>query len=245
MMRMAIIYLVCITALSCSGGVHAGKSWWERGKELLDGLGGTTPASLSTTEVTSGLREALRVGSDNVISQLGRRNGFYQDNRAHIPLPDSLARTRNSLEKIGMGEQLDELELRMNRAAEAAAPRAKALFIDAIEQMTLDDARRIYNGPDDAATRYFQSKMSAPLASEFTPIVQDTLAEAGAVRAYDGIMNRYQQIPFMPDIKASLSQHVVDHAIGTIFDYLAAEEAAIRHDPAKQTTALLRRVFAK
>lgn len=236
-----VISMLLTGMLLTSQSALAQDSWWDRGKALLEGFSGDKP--LTTTEIADGLREALRVGTGNVVNHLGRENGYYNDARAHIPLPDSLARARDTLAKIGMSNSLDELELRMNRAAEAAAPKARAMFIDAIRNLTLDDVRRIYNGPDDAATRYFQGQMSQPLTQEFTPIVNDSLSQVGAIKTYDNIKGRYEQIPFVPDIKADLSAHVVDHAITAIFDYLAIEEAAIRNNPAKRTTELLQKVF--
>lgn len=227
---------------------QADGNWWDKGKQLLEGFGGDdsgTATTLSNADIAAGLREALRVGSDNVVNQLGQTNGYYEDPKAHIPLPDSLGRVRDTLARVGLAEQLDDLELRMNRAAEAAAPKARTMFVDAIRNMTLDDARAIYNGPEDAATRYFQEQMSTPLQREFTPVIDSSLAEVGAIRTYDQIMSDYQEMPFVPDIKADLSQHVADHAIGAIFDYLAVEEATIRANPARRTTELLQKVFAR
>jgi hypothetical protein len=142
-----------------------------------------------------------------------------------------------------MSAIMDDLELRLNRAAETATPRARKLFLNSIQEMTLKDVRRILEGPDDAATRYFQSKMSAPLAREMTPIVEDSLAEVGAIRAYDDAMARYESIPYVPDVKADLSRYVVDKAMDGIFYYLAREEAAIRRDPLKRTSEILQKVF--
>ncbi|MDZ7735755.1 MAG: DUF4197 domain-containing protein [Gammaproteobacteria bacterium] len=244
--RLSIVVLTAgILILAPGRNVPAETGWWERGKVLFEDFTGSDSGALTNTEIASGLREALRVGTGNVVSQLGQRNGYFNDPKAHIPLPDSLNRTRDTLARIGMSDTLDDLELRMNRAAEAAAPRARTMFIEAIRNMTLDDARRIYSGPEDAATRYFQARMSQPLTAEFTPIVNESLAQVGALRTYDDIVNRYRQIPFVPDIRADLSTHVVDHAITAIFDYLAIEEAAIRRDPAKRTTALLQKVFGQ
>lgn len=223
---------------------YADNSWWDRGKQLLKNYtAADSSTALNNGEIADGLREALRVGTTNVIKKLGQTNGYYNDPRAHIPLPESLAAVRDTLTRVGMGDSLNQLELRMNRAAEAAAPKARAMFINAIQNMTLDDVRRIYNGPDDAATRYFQSQMSQPLAREFTPVVNDSLSEVGAIRSYDRVMQNYSEIPFVPDIKANLSEHVVNHAVQGIFDYLAVEEAAIRRNPTKRTSELLRKVF--
>jgi len=144
-----------------------------------------------------------------------------------------------------MGSMLDDLELKLNRAAEAATPKAKALFLQSIQQMTLEDAQAVYSGPDDAATRYFEDKMSAPLTAEMSPVVSESLSQVGAIAAYDKVMSRYQNVPFAPDVKADLSEYVVSEGIGGIFYYLAKEEAAIRQDPAKRTTDILKKVFGK
>lgn len=113
-----------------------------------------------------------------------------------------------------------------------------------IQQMTLDDARKIYDGPKDAGTQYFRGKMPSPLATSMRPIVDEELAQAGAVKSCDRMMGQYRSIPFVPDAKADLMQYVLEKAIDGIFLYLGREEAAIRDDPAKRTTALLQRVFA-
>ena len=138
---------------------------------------------------------------------------------------------------------MDDLELRLNRAAEKATPKAKKLFHQAITEITLDDAKSIYKGPDDAATRYFKSKMSKPLAKAMHPIVDKSLSEVGAVRSYDKLIGKYRSIPFVPDVKTDLTNHVIKKGMKGIFHYLAREEAAIRRDPAKRTTELLKHVF--
>jgi hypothetical protein len=138
----------------------------------------------------------------------------------------------------------DDLETRLNRAAETAAPEAKELFWQAIIDMTLEDVQRIYDGPDDAATEYFKSKMSRPLAERMVPIVEHSLLDVGAIRSYDQMMGQYRALPFVPDVKADLTAYVVEKAMDGIFHYVAEEEAAIRTNPAARTTDLLKRVFA-
>jgi hypothetical protein len=147
------------------------------------------------------------------------------------------------LGKVGMSSMLDDLELKLNRAAEVATPKAKELFAQAISEMTFEDVMNIYNGPDDAATRYFQEKMTPPLAREMQPVVDQSLAEVGAVQAYENVMGEYRAIPFVPDVKADLRTYVVEKGMDGIFHYIALEEAAIRQNPAKRTTELLQRVF--
>lgn len=219
----------------------------KKGQEMMGGSSGGSSSgaasALSTSEIASGLKEALRVGADRVVSQVGRTDGYNKDPAIHLPLPGSLKSVQSALKAAGMSGMLDDLELKLNRAAEAAAAKARKLFVDAIAEMSIDDARKIYNGPKDAATRYFQSKMSQPLAAEMTPVVNRSLSEVGAIQSYDTVMAQYKRMPFVPDAKANLTSYVVQKAMDGIFLYLGKEEAAIRDNPAKQTTALLKKVF--
>ena len=235
---------ICI-AFAPISSVDAQSDWLEQAQKLWGGFGGGESArvALSNSEISAGLKEALRIGTGQVVARLGAVNGFNTDPWVHIPLPDSLRRVQSTLEKAGMSAVMDDLELRLNRAAEAATPKAKKLFLDSIQAMTLEDVRRIYEGPNDAATRYFQTRMSAPLAREMIPIVDKSLSEVGAIRAYDDAMAQYEAIPFVPDVKADLIRYVIDRGLDGIFFYLAKEEAAIREDPVKRTTELLRKVF--
>ncbi len=236
----ALLAILGLLTLS-SGNAHAEK-WWEKAKGLL---GGATQSSseLSTADVGGGLKEALRVGTENVVARLGQTGGFNADPAIHIPLPDELDKVKSVLSKVGMSDSLDDLELRLNRAAELATPMARDLFVKAIQEMSIDDVMGIYKGPEDAATRYFQSKMSPPLASAMQPVVTDSLADAGAAQMYDKVMERYNAVPFVKPVDADLSSYVVQKGMDGIFFYLAKEEAAIRQDPAKRTTDLLKKVF--
>lgn len=210
------------------------------GAGSLTGNGG----GLGSSEIVAGLKEALSIGSDRVVSLIGVSDGFWKRPDIRIPLPDSLRTVQQALSKVGLSGMVDDLELKLNRAAETATPRAKALFKDAISAMTVEDAQGILNGPQDAATQYFKGKMATPLKGEMRPIVDEELAKAGAVKAYDGMMGKYKTLPFVPDAKADLTDHVLTRGIDGIFTYLGKEEAAIRQDPAKRTTDLLRKVFA-
>jgi hypothetical protein len=215
----------------------------KKGQEMMGGSSSGGAGALSTGDIASGLKEALRVGSERVVSQVGKTDGYNKDPAIHLPLPGSLKSVQSALNAAGMGGMLDDLELKLNRAAEAAAPKARTLFADAVSQMSIDDARKIYDGPKDAATQYFKSKMSTPLAAEMTPVVNQSLAEVGAVKSYDAVMGQYKQIPFVPDAKANLTGYVVEKGMDGIFLYLGKEEAAIRDNPAKRSTELLKKVF--
>ena len=224
----------------------AGNSLLNKGTDLMKSIGVPAQAgSLSTDEIGAGLKEALKIGSGNVVTQLGATDGFNKDSSIHIPLPESLDKVKTLLSKVGKSSLLDDLELKLNRAAEIATPKAKQLFWNAISAMTLEDAKGILNGPDDSATRYFKGKMSPELAKEIRPVIDESLSDVGAIKAYDGAMQEYKAIPFVPDAKANLTDHVVEKGMDGIFYYMAKEEAAIRQNPARRTTDLLKKVFNK
>lgn len=214
-------------------------------KKGLDSLMGSesSAGALSNQDMADGLREALRVGSDKVVSQVGSADGFNSDPDIHIPLPGTLKKVQSALRTVGMSDLADDVELKLNRAAEAAAPEARDLFFQAISDMSLDDVKNIFDGPDDAATQYFKGKMSDPLAGKMSPIVDRSLADVGAIASYDRMMEGYGTIPFAPDVKADLTSYVVEKALDGIFFYVAKEEAAIRNNPAARTTEVLQRVF--
>lgn len=243
-------FAVVGVCLGLCGAAAAQDNLLERGGALLRGLEGTprsgaagSGSGLSAGEIGSGLKEALRVGTERVVGTLGKTDGFLKRPDAHIPLPGALGSVQKALDRVGMSSLTDDLELRLNRAAEAATPRAKKLFGDAIKAMTLDDAKEILRGPSDSATRYFQQKMTEPLKKSLRPVVNDELAKAGAVRAFDNTMDQYRSIPFVPDVKANLTDYALGKTLDAMFLYLAREEAAIRENPAKRTTELLKKVF--
>jgi hypothetical protein len=239
-----IIGMFFITIFLISGVAEAGNNWLDKGKDLLKTYGGSSGQSgLTVEEIGAGLKDALRVASENVVSQLGRVDGFNKDSAVHIPLPKQLDTVKSVLEKVGMSGLLKDLELKLNRAAEVATPKAKKLFSQAITEMSFEGVKKIYKGPKDAATQYFRSKMSPSLAKEMEPVVKNSLSEVGAVQSYDSVMKEYRSVPFVPDVKADLTNYVVEKGMDGIFYYMAKEEAAIRTNPAKQTTDLLKRVF--
>ena len=255
-MRVLFSTAILATMFVCAGAPQSHASdWWNKAKEILNSDTGNTisktiqspyngATGLSNSDVSAGLREALRIGTQKVVGKIGVKDGFNLDPTIHIPLPGALGKVDSALSKIGMGSLTDDLELRINRAAEAATPKAKALFITAISEMTIEDAKQILTGPNDAASTYLRKTMGPGLSEEMQPIVQNALASAGAIQAYDGVMGQYQKLPFMPDVKSDLNDYVVEQAMNGIFYYVAQEEAAIRENPAARTTDLLKKVFA-
>ena len=241
-----MILAVVVTTLILSTQVFAGNSWFDKGSELLKSFGTkSTTGELTVEEIGAGLKEALKVGSKNVVDQLGAEDGFNKDSNIHIPLPPSLKNVKSMLDKVGMSSLFENLELKLNRAAEDATPKAKKLFLDAISQMSFEDVKQIYSGPDDAATQYFKEKMTPELALEMKPVIETSLSQVGAVSAYDNMMKNYKSIPFVPDVKANLTDHVIEKGMDGIFYYIAQEEIAILQNPVKRTTDLLKKVFTK
>lgn len=242
-----VLATLCLTLLA--PGAEAG--WLDRLKGMFKDDPETSEesaeggvASLGTDQITSALREALRVGADNVVGRLGAQDGFNLDPTVHIPLPDELDQARSLLSRVGLEGSLTDLEVQLNRAAEVATSNAGELFVNAISQMSLEDVREILQGSDDAATRYFRNTMGVELADRMTPVVSESLDQVGAARLYEQTVGRYNDLPLVPPIEADLTSHVVNLGIDGIFHYLAEEEAAIRAEPAARTTELLRTVFS-
>lgn len=221
-------------------------AWLQKGLESLDSLDGGD-RRLSQARIGKGLKEALRIASKQVVARVGQAGGYLNDPAIHIPLPGYLAQARDILGMAGAAGLLSDLETQINRAAETAAPKARQLFFDAIGTMTLADARKILQGPDDAATQYFKRTMSPELRETFRPIMDRRLAETGALRTLDRTLARYSKVPFAPELGQNAQRRLVDHgldgALAGLFHYMAKEEAAIRNDPARRTSELLKDVF--
>lgn len=226
-------------------GTARAQSLFDSAKDLLNQSLGGGESGLTATEIEAGLREALTVGSRRVIDSLGATDGFNTDPVARIPLPDGLKRAQSMLQQVGLGALGEEVELKMNRAAEAAMDDSGEVLVNAIRQMTVDDARGILNGPEDAATQYLQRVSGGDIKDRIRPVVDRTLSEVGALAAVDRMIGEYDKLPFVPDVKGDLTEHATQGAYDGLFHYIAEEEAAIRADPAARTTDILKRVFGR
>ena len=236
---------ITLCSLLIFSPAQAEDNWWEKAKKLLSGEADVTQLALSDEQIGKALKQALSVGSESVITSLQQSGAFANNPNLHIDLPPALATAGKLLDKIGMGQWTDELEAKLNEAAEQAIPAAGPIISKAINNLTLVDIQSIYNGESDAATQYFKKQMSGSIAQAMDPIVKQSLADVGALTVYDKVISEYQSIPFVPDISNDLTELVKAQAIAGIFEYLAKEEAAIRENPAKRTTELLKKVFAK
>jgi hypothetical protein len=215
--------------------------------ETLKQLPQTTEntGAIGEARIGAALKEALQVGTENAVKLTGRPDGYFRNEAIKILLPEQLRTLERALRGVGLGGQVDELVLGMNRAAERAAPQAKQIFWDAIGVMTIDDARKILGGHDTAATDYFKTKTSDALGTAFRPIVQTSMREVGVTRQYTELYRRAQAIPFLNVEAYDLDRYVVIRALDGLFHVVGEEEKKIRTNPAARVTELLRDVFGR
>jgi hypothetical protein len=201
----------------------------------------STTSNLSSDKITAGLKEALKVSTSKAVDLTGRPDGFLKNDAIKILLPEKLRTAGRGLRLIGMGPQLDELEVGMNRAAEQAAPKAKQIFFNALMKMSIDDARRILTGNDTAATDYFRNASSADLTAAFKPIVHTAMQNVGVIKQFGQLTQNSLAAPALQ--KIDLDGYVVGKTLDGLFYMLGQQEKQIRTNPAAQTTTLLKQVF--
>ncbi len=214
--------------------------------KVLQGLGGGAKgAGTSSTQVASGLKEALSVGTTNAVKLTGVQNGFWGNQAIKILMPDKLKPVEKGLRMMGQGKQIDDFELSMNRAAEAAAPEATPIFKRAITGMSFSDAKGILNGGNTAATDYFKRTTSSGLTAAFRPIVEHAMSQNGVVQKYEGLTKQMPQMPFGKSETFDINGYVVGKSLDGLFFMLGKEEEKIRTNPSAQVTPLLKQVFGK
>ncbi|HUE97527.1 MAG TPA: DUF4197 domain-containing protein [Longimicrobiaceae bacterium] len=199
--------------------------------------------ALNDGTVEAGLKQALEIGTANAVAVTGKLDGFFRNEAIKILLPERIRRFETTLRAVGLGPQVDEVVLGMNRAAERAAPAATGIFVDAVRGMTFDDARRVLTGGNTAATDYFRARTTDALAGAFRPTVERAMDEVGVVRQYRALLDRARVIPFLDLVGLELEPDVVSRALDGLFHVVAEEERKIRTDPTARVTDLLRQVF--
>ena len=202
--------------------------------------------ALDESTVAAGIKEALRIGTQNTVLSTSKVDGYLGNQLIRIAIPEQMQSVASTLRQVGLGKQVDELEVGMNRAAELAAAEARDVFWDAITSMTVSDAFGILNGGNTAATDYFRGRTSAALRTRFHPIVAQKIDEVGLSRVYSGIADTYNSLPLEGKSRlVDLDEYVTDRALAGLFTVLATEEQKIRQDPMARTTDLLRKVFGR
>lgn len=197
---------------------------------------------LTQSEIASGLKEALIIGSQNSSNRLSVVDGFFNSQIHKIWMPAEAQKVEKALRAVGLGATVDKAILAMNRAAEDAAKTAGSIFVDAIRQMTIQDAVRILRGGDTAATAYFRDKTTATLFNTFKPVINNALAKTQATQYWEEVFSLYNKIATRP-VTTDLSAYVTQRAIDALFHELKNEEIRIRTEPAARVTEILRKVF--
>jgi len=211
--------------------------------DLIKGAGLGQKSGPGNDQITAGLKEALSIGTGNAVASTSKTNGYFGNQAIKILMPEKIQKVAGVLGKVGYQKEVDDFVLSMNRAAEKAAPRAKAIFIDAIHRMTVEDARKILDGGDTAATEYFKAKTSGKLYEAFQPIVSSSMNEVGTTRSYKEMMGKYTALPFASAESLDLDRYVTNKSLDGLFYLVGQEEIKIRKDPAARVTDLLKTVF--
>lgn len=217
---------------------------------LFFALGGAAAAAdtaalqaLSSKDAAAGLHAALAQGIDVAVAQLGAPGGFLHDPKVAIPLPHPLDKAEKPLRMLGMGAQADQLKDTMNHAAEAAVAQAKPVFKQALQHMSVGDAKDILAGGDGAGTAYFRKATSAELTAKFKPIVAAETAKLGLAAKYDQYAGQASQLGLLPAQEANLNDYVTAKALDGLFSRIAEEEHEIRKDPMGQASSIIKKVF--
>jgi hypothetical protein len=205
--------------------------------------GGSKEKKLDEKTIIAGLKEALEIGTKKAVEIVSQKNGYFKNKEIFIPLPDDLEKVAKKLRSIGLKKDVDRFIEDMNHAAEKAAEGAVKIFIDAIKEMTLKDARKILEGADNAATKYFEDKTRNKLFDVFFPVVKKAMDKLGVTKLYKFLIDSYNAIPGVKKAKYDLDSYITNRALDGLFFMLAREEKKIRKDPAARVTDLLKKVF--
>ena len=200
--------------------------------------------SLGNDQIASGLREALDFGIEKQVSKLTTKDGFFKNDLVKILLPEELKKVDKALRDIGLGNLADEGLKVLNRAAEDAVKQATPIFVNAVKDISFDDAKNILLGTDDAATQYLTGKTQTALYDKFNPVIKSSFSKVGADQIWKNLINKYNSIPFTNNVNPDLTDYVTREALNGVFTMIAVEEKEIRTKVSSRTTDLLKQVFA-
>lgn len=227
-------------------------SWWERlfgsgppEQQSSEDSTETTPTTgqLGSDTIADGLRAALDQGISHAVAELGREDGFWGNPAARVPLPPALAGPAELIRSAGGGAAVDGFRRSLNRAAEQAVPEAAEVFGQALQAMTLRDARNILQGADNAATQYFRTQTAEELRARFRPVVAQSIDRAGVGPAYEALLRNAGPYAALVGAPENLEGHVTERALDALFARIASEEARIRDEASARGNELLQRVF--
>ena len=212
--------------------------------KLISAKPSTNKEALSAATIARGLKEALEKGTERGTEKLSAADGFFKDAAIKILMPDEAKKAEQKLRSIGLGSQVDNAIESMNRAAEDASKSAAPIFVNAIKQMSIQDAVGILKGSDFAATDYLKNKTTAELTTAFRPVIEQSLTKVDATKHWNTVFTNYNRFS-MNKVNPDLAAYVTEKALAGIFHEVALQEQKIRKDPVAQTTDLLRQMFGK
>lgn len=232
MKKSIYVLILCTICLSSCETAH----------QILKDYGQTANGGLTNADIVSGLKEALSVGAQQSSNQLSALDGFFKNAAIKILLPEEAQKVEKTLRDVGLGSLVDKAILSVNRAAEDAAKSAAPIFINAVKQMTIQDALGILKGGDFAATNYLKQKTTAQLTEAFRPVIEQSLSKVGATKYWADVFTNYNRFA-TNKINPDLSGFVTGKAMDGIFYQVGLEEQKIRKDPVARTTEILKKVF--
>jgi Protein of unknown function (DUF4197) len=233
------IYFLFLIVLSACTSAQINQAITDASKAMETG----SASGPTSAEVGDGLKEALVKGISNGADQVSQLDGYFKNPSIKIPLPPEVKKVEDKLRQLGMGSQVDRFVETLNRGAEDAAKEAKPIFINAIKQMTIDDAWGILKGQPDAATQFLKRTTSAQLKEKFKPVIQNSLNKVSATKYYGDIVTTYNKVPFVDKVNPDLNEYATNMALQGLFTMIAGEEKKIRDNPLERTTDLLKKVF--
>lgn len=231
-------------AFDWNQAMQMGKDALSNSKQTSTTTTKTGVDALTPTEMNSGLKEALTRGAEAAVAQLGKKDGFFGDKKLRIPLPENLQKAEKVMRAVGMGKQADDLVLSMNRAAEAAVPEAKTLLVNTVKDMTLDDAKGILTGGDQAATDFFRKKTETQLGEKFLPIVKNATDKVGLAQTYNKYAGTAARFGLVKQDQATIEGYVNQQALDRLYKVIGEQERAIRTNPVGYGSELLKKVFS-
>ncbi len=239
--NIALITVVIVTLSYAPAHSQSIGDWFRKN---VGSSSGSSSGNLTTSEITQGLKEALKVGSNNASKQLSATDGFFRNAAIKILLPKEVQQVENTLRSAGMGKLVDDAILSLNRAAEDASKKAAPIFVNAITSMSIQDGLNILKGGDNAATNFLKSKTTNSLTTAFRPEIQNSLNKVGAVDMWKRVFDTYNNLPLVRNkVNSDLVSYVTGKALDGMFHAIAIEENKIRKDPAGQASNILKKVF--
>lgn len=213
-------------------------------QQVVDTLPQGTSSALGNTDIAAGLRQALDLGIEKQVTKLTAEDGFFKNELVKIVLPEELQKVDSALRKVGLSSLADEGLKVLNRAAEDAVSEATPIFVNAVKDITFDDAKTILLGEDNAATSYLTTKTEADLYTKFKPVINNSFSKVGADKIWSNLITKYNNLPLTSDVNPDLTDYVTTEALEGVYTMIAVEELEIRNSAASRSTDLLKKVFA-